>query len=385
MSQYDEKMKGSYDLLEHKLKDVTCRHEYEMPRPSSPRNQKGWFQRRVTRWRACAITAIFLMSIFFLLFSCLDTNNLKEHIFCCNQNRLSGYSARERMAMSGGNGMDYSYADYDAELEGADRIRYKHTKRRLPHCLIIGVRKGGTRALLEFLNMHPGIQAQKREMHFFDDEDNYSLGIEWYRKKMPYSFPDQITIEKTPAYFIEEKAPERIYKMNSTVKLLLIVRDPTERAISDYTQIHVNRLEKNKPHDAFENLVLEEDGSVRKSYNAVRRSVYHKHMENWLKWFPLERFHIVSGENLVKRPWEELEKVESFLGLDHKLTNDFFYFNETRGFFCVRRESFEKCLARSKGRNHPNVDPIVLEKLHEFFRPHNQLFYEQIGRDLGWA
>ena len=41
---------------------------------------------------------------------------------------------------------------------GADRIRYKHTKRRFPHSIIVGVRKGGTRALLEFLNLHPSVQ-----------------------------------------------------------------------------------------------------------------------------------------------------------------------------------------------------------------------------------
>ncbi len=287
--------------------------------------------------------------------------------------------------LQGDGAIDYSYAYYDADQEGADKIRYKHTKRRLPQCVIIGVRKCGTRALLEFLNMHPGVQAQKREMHFFDDDDNYSLGIDWYRKRMPYSFPDQITIEKTPAYFVEEKVPERIHQMNSSVKLLLIVREPTERTISDYTQIHVNRLEKHKRHDAFENLILEDDGSIRKSYNAVRRSLYHKHMTNWLKWFPLHQFHIVSAENLVKKPWEELAKVETFLGIEHVLNGDFFYFNETRGFYCAKKEkTFEKCLARSKGRIHPKVDPIVLEKLREFYRPHNQIFYEQIGRDMGW-
>ncbi len=374
-------MKGSYDLL---VKDASCLHEYELPRggtgaPSSPRLHKSWLSRhvtnRVTRWRACAVMVFCLMSIFLFLFSCLDANNVRKRIFCCNQD----LSTRERAQM------DYSYADYDADQEGSERIRYKHTKRRLPHCVIIGVRKCGTRALLEFLNLHPGVQAQKREMHFFDDDDNYSLGLEWYRKKMPYSFPDQITIEKTPAYFIEEKAPERIYHMNSSVKLLLVVRDPTERTISDYTQIHVNRLEKKKPHDAFENLVLDEDGNVRKSYNAVRRSLYHRHMENWLQWFPLKQIHVVSGEQLVKKPWEELARVESFLGIEHKLNSDHFYFNETRGFYCEKREKTGgKCLARSKGRIHPPVDPIVLEKLRDFYRPHNQIFYDQIGRDLGW-
>jgi len=56
--------------------------------------------------------------------------------------------------------------------------------RRLPQCLIIGVRKGGTRALLEFLNLHPDVQAERREVHFFDRDTRYKRGIEWYRRQM---------------------------------------------------------------------------------------------------------------------------------------------------------------------------------------------------------
>jgi len=57
-------------------------------------------------------------------------------------------------------------------------------ERRLPQCLIIGVRKGGTRALLEFLNMHPDVEAQRREVHFFDNDNRYRRGMDWYRRQM---------------------------------------------------------------------------------------------------------------------------------------------------------------------------------------------------------
>ena len=87
------------------------------------------------------------------------------------------------------------------------------------------------------LNLHPAVVKASQEIHFFDNDENYAKGIEWYRKKMPFSYPQQITIEKSPAYFITEEVPERIYKMNSSIKLLIIVREPTTRAISDYTQV----------------------------------------------------------------------------------------------------------------------------------------------------
>ena len=51
--------------------------------------------------------------------------------------------------------------------------------KKLPSALIIGVKKGGTRALLEFLRIHPDIRAAGSEVHFFDH--NYSKGFHWYR------------------------------------------------------------------------------------------------------------------------------------------------------------------------------------------------------------
>jgi len=51
--------------------------------------------------------------------------------------------------------------------------------RRLPHALIIGVKKGGTRALLEFLRLHPDVRALGSEPHFFDR--HYARGLTWYR------------------------------------------------------------------------------------------------------------------------------------------------------------------------------------------------------------
>lgn len=95
--------------------------------------------------------------------------------------------------------------DKDLHFEDGDdvgRVRFPRTSRRLPQCLIIGVRKCGTRALLEMLFLHPRVQKAAGEVHFFDRDDNYSRGLEWYRKKMPHSFPHQVTIEKSPSYFV---------------------------------------------------------------------------------------------------------------------------------------------------------------------------------------
>ena len=269
-----------------------------------------------------------------------------------------------------------------ASKDDKSRIRYKHTRRHLPTCIIIGARKAGTRALLTYLNLHPQIIAAKQEIHFFDD--NYERGIEWYRKSMPYAFDEQITIEKTPAYFVNEDVPARVYKLNKSMRLLLIVRDPVERAISDYNQIMIKKRERNKPIASFEDLVIKSNGDVNGSYNGIKRSIYAHHMAKWLKYFPLEQFHIVDGEGLVDDPLPKVQAVENFLKIDHRITKENFYFNETRGFYCIRNETMEKCLNPSKGRVHPYVKQEVIHKLRRFFRPYNDKFYEMIHRNFGW-
>lgn len=259
------------------------------------------------------------------------------------------------------------------------------TNRRFPQCIIFGVRKCGTRALLEFIGLHPHVQNAEHEMHFFDEDEKYSLGLEWYRKQMPYSYPEQITIEKSPRYFITEKVPERIYKMNSTIKLIVVLRNPTTRVISDYTQVYYNKLAKGVTFQKIEDLVIDPyTGEINTDYKAIRISIYHHHFERWLQVFKQDQILIVDGDNLIKDPVSEIKIIESFLGLEHRITKDNFYFNKTRGFFCKKQGSFEKCLGATKGRRHQETHPSVIRKLNHFFRPHNEKLYKMIGRTFSW-
>lgn len=124
--------------------------------------------------------------------------------------------------------------------------------RRLPRLLIIGVRKGGTRALLEMLNLHPDIAMSTVEVHFFDKFDNYQRGLDWYRSQMPLSIDTQLTVEKSPSYYVTPEVPERVYAMNAHVQLVLIVRDPVTRLLSDFAQIEASRAAQNLPNRRFQ-------------------------------------------------------------------------------------------------------------------------------------
>lgn len=116
-------------------------------------------------------------------------------------------------------------------------------------------------------------------------------------------------------------------------RLLLVVRNPVTRAISDYTQ----SFSKNKPMKKFEELSFV-NGSyelVDTSYGAIKIGVYAKFLERWLKFFPLKQFLIVSGERLIADPAAELYRVQDFLNLKRVITEKHFYFNSTKGFPCM--------------------------------------------------
>ena len=258
-------------------------------------------------------------------------------------------------------------------------------ERRLPQCIIIGVRKCGTRALLEFLSLHPNIRTADMEMHFFNNDENYEKGLDWYRKYMPYSYPNEITIEKTPRYFISDSAPERIGRFNRSEKLIVLFRHPTTRVISDYAQVYQNRLQQNKSFDRFEDIVIDQStGRVNTGYKAIRISMYYHHFTRWLMYFKRHQIHVADGDNLIRNPLEEVRKIEKFLGLDHRITEENLYFNETRGFYCMRDGSSEHCLGATKGRKHPTIDPLIVKKLNNFYRPYNKKLFSLIGKEFDW-
>ncbi|KAM4715873.1 heparan sulfate glucosamine 3-O-sulfotransferase 6 [Anableps anableps] len=256
--------------------------------------------------------------------------------------------------------------------------------KKFPQAIIIGVKKGGTRALLEFLRVHPDVRAVGAEPHFFDRF--YDKGLAWYRSLMPRTLEGQITMEKTPSYFITKEAPRRVHSMSRHTKLIVVVRDPVTRAVSDYTQT----LSKSPGLPSFQNLAFRNNttGLIDTSWSAIRIGIYAKHLENWLRYFPLSRFLFVSGERLVTDPAGEMGRVQDFLGIKRVVTDKHFYFNQTKGFPCLKKpegSSRPRCLGKSKGRPHPQILSEVLRRLRDFYRPFNLKFYQMTGHDFGWS
>ncbi|XP_052868001.1 heparan sulfate glucosamine 3-O-sulfotransferase 3B1 [Anopheles cruzii] len=256
--------------------------------------------------------------------------------------------------------------------------------RHLPDALIIGVKKSGTRALLEFIRLHPDVRAAGCEVHFFDR--HYNKGLPWYRHHMPPTIEGQITMEKTPSYFITRDAPRRVYNMNPATKLLVVVRDPVTRAISDYTQAKSKKSNMKR----FEELAFTNGsagGVVDTNWGPVKIGVYAKYLERWLKSFPLSQLLFISGERLIADPAVEIARVQDFLGLKRVVDEKHFYFNSTKGFPCLLKSeerSGPHCLGKTKGRNHPHIHETAINRLRKFYRPFNQKFYQLSRINFGW-
>jgi [heparan sulfate]-glucosamine 3-sulfotransferase 5 len=182
--------------------------------------------------------------------------------------------------------------------------------------------------------------------------------------------------------------------MNASVKLLMIVRDPVTRAISDYTQLRSNAATASSSVKSsvsqqtalrrFEQLAIRTDGSVNLAYRPLTISMYDTFLVRWLEVFQRPQILIVNGDLLIVDPVPQLRRIEKFLGLEPRIGRHNFYFNHTKGFFCLRNETGDKCLRETKGRRHPKVDPMVIKKLRRFFGEHNQRLYDLVGEDLGW-
>ncbi|CAI9739525.1 heparan sulfate glucosamine 3-O-sulfotransferase 5 isoform X2 [Octopus vulgaris] len=258
-------------------------------------------------------------------------------------------------------------------------------RQRLPSCIIIGTPKSGTKALLEFIGVHPAVAVAEGEPKFFHRDDNYQKGMNYYVEKMPLSCPDQITMEKSPEYFYSDKAPFRIHKMNRTIKLILIVKNPVDRSISEYIHRRTHHSGKEAKH-SFEEIVYDDKTQkLNVGYYPIAKSVYYRYLIRWLQYFPLNQIHVADGSKLIVDPQEELLKVQDFLGLKRLISRDNFIYNNTRGFYCLLINSESKCLPPNKGHRNVSTSKVIAKEMTKYFKPYNDMFFQLIKRNLSWT
>lgn len=215
---------------------------------------------------------------------------------------------------------------------------------------------------------------------------------------MPVTRDGQLTVEKTPSYLISMNVPRRVRQMSPDVRLIVVLRDPVTRAVSDYAQASAKRR-RTTTLPTFEQLAFAStDGAtsnstdtttVNTSWRAIQIGLYAVHVRRWLTEFSADRLHFVSGERLVADPASVLSDVQDFLVLPRLITADHFRFSREKGFPCVVRDPQRApdhihCLGVNKGRKHPDIRPSALQRLRDFFRPYNEDLYRLTNINFGW-
>lgn len=191
-----------------------------------------------------------------------------------------------------------------------------------PDFLIIGVQKGGTTSLFLQLRHHPNLAASyKKEINFFQVNKNYQLGNSWYEKH----FQERGSLksfEATPGYFHTKFCPERVFQYKPDIQLILLLREPRERAWSNFH--HNKRGPKIKERKDFLTAISWElpDGYLPekkefygRSYHYLSVGNYIKHIENWLKYFPKEQLLILESEAYLKQTKRTLKQITDFLNI----------------------------------------------------------------------
>jgi hypothetical protein len=178
----------------------------------------------------------------------------------------------------------------------------------LPNFLGIGAERSGTTWLYNILKSHPEVYLCpfKKEINFFSY--HYNKGIEWYGRYFRNEDPSisyKAIGEITPIYIYLQHTPRIIAKSLPNSRFILILRNPVDRAISDYKFYKLNTgISQN-----FEEL-------MRNKEEIYKKGLYTNQLKNWLEYFPKQRFLILIYEEMVRNPLDSLKKISEFLNID---------------------------------------------------------------------
>ena len=196
---------------------------------------------------------------------------------------------------------------------------------KLDH-IIIGAGRSGTTSLVEYLKQHPQINFSKiKEVTYFSVDDHYGRGELFLHD---FFKNEEGILSTSDTYLLMDKnAPQRIFEYNSSVKIAVILRAPSERTYSNY-HFSVNHGYINKNVGLIQSEQLEkeflEKGDIIAQNNHCNfyGSLYHLHLSYWLQFFKKEQLFICTTEQLRDNPQQLMDNYFEFLGLKKiKMTN----------------------------------------------------------------
>ncbi len=248
---------------------------------------------------------------------------------------------------------------------------------RLPSFIIIGAQKAGTTSLYSYLGRHPDVELPaNKEIHFFDNK--YDRGMAWYLDQFPAGLPEgKITGEASPYYLFHPLAAERVARECPEVRLIVLLRDPVERAYSHYM---MERRVGNEPLATFGEALAAEPqrlqgeadriirGECRFNFNHqifsyASRGLYAVQLTKWLEFFPPDRLLVLKSEEFFSHPGDVLLRVHSFLELQPCPSDN---------------------LQPENTGTYDAMEPETRQRLRDFFREDSQRLAELVGPAFSW-
>jgi len=249
--------------------------------------------------------------------------------------------------------------------------------RPLPDFLVLGAQKAGTTALYEYLRRHPQISGPSwKEVSFFDR--HWARGESWYRGNFPNvaRTRGKHVGEASPSYVFHPLAPQRVEEVVPEARLIVLVRNPVDRALSQYNhEVALGRepLPFEEALDAEEERLRGEQERMAAdpryfsrewwSHTYKARGRYAEQLERWLAVFPREQLLVLPSDDLGSDPARAHAQVLEFLGASPQ-----------------RLDSYPRVYERE----YEPMKPETRERLAAEFEEPNRRLYELLGRDLGW-
>ena len=230
-----------------------------------------------------------------------------------------------------------------------------------PTFLVVGGVKCGTFSLYEYLRRHPNVVVGlEKELDYFNAAKHSFPDTAWYESQFRVldrrkRHDIHAVGEFTPSYCFSP-CVERIFEYNSHMKLIMMVRNPVDRAISQYHMYVQQGMEDRGLMDAL----FADDGEPHLSYAYLTRGRYHEQISLMRKYFPETQVLVHRLEDLAQAPEPVMRSVARFLDISPLEGVEFKPWNVG-------------------DYSQAEVDPQLKWDLREYFRPHNMMLTEKFG------
>ena len=177
----------------------------------------------------------------------------------------------------------------------------------LPNYLVIGAPKAGTTSIHRNLRAHPEVFVPlgRKEIKFFSTGVNFKLGLDFYAKYFAEAGEEIAIGEVTPEYLYSKDSPKRIYESLPDVRLVVSLRNPADRAYSEYKM----EVRRGIEHRAFHQAIQADSRYIEKGKYTIQLKRYFQH-------FGPEQLLILLFDDLITQPQAFYQSIFRFLGVD---------------------------------------------------------------------